>query len=351
MRTRRRFSVVACALVVLSSLPAAVSAHAPDPVVGGALWAQDQEVHFSWRSGAVPPAAVRDAIRAAAADSNATRGSRAATFVPGGGQSLIGYGPGATCGVNGIACFDRGDAPRSFQMWFREQGHRFDWGALKWCQLDNTSGCYDVENVGLDEFGHVLVLGHHDNFADDSDYLDAVVQTVSRTKPRAGWNEHDYGRCDVATLQVKYDVQTWTAKYATCLSLDTDTTIVSSSSSVPPGGQVTFTATVTVEDLAGYGKLGGNPVSGRTVNLQRRPVGGGSWNTVATMSPAGASGTYRHTLSVSGNYQWRAVFPKPAGEGLQASNAAPVTVTIGACSNPPCPLAAGEEAPTGGPAT
>jgi hypothetical protein len=350
MRQIARFAIVGGAAAVLALVPLVAVGHSPDPTVGGALWAQDQEVHFSWRSGAVPPAAVRDAIRAAAEDSNASRGSRAATFVPGGGESLIGYGPGATCGVNGIACFNRGDAPRSFQMWFREHGHRFDWGTLKWCQLDNTSGCYDVENVGLDEFGHILILGHHENHADDSDYLDAVVQTFSRTKPRAGWNEHDYGRCDVATLQVKYDVPSWVAKYSTCLSVDTETSITSSASSVPPGSQVTFTATVYVVDLSGYGKLGANPVSGRTVTLQRRPVGGGSWSSVATMAPAGASGTYRHSVSISGNYQWRAVFPKPAGEGLQASNSAPVTVTIGTCSTPPCPQSAGNQAATGGPA-
>ena len=49
------------------------------------------------------------------------------------GANPIGYGVGATCGVNGIACFTR-DAPDGFTMWLREQGHVFDWGTLKWCQ-------------------------------------------------------------------------------------------------------------------------------------------------------------------------------------------------------------------------
>ncbi len=88
-----------------------------------------------------------------------------------------------------------------------ENGHRFDWGTLRWCELSGgPDGCYQVRNVMLDELGHVLVLDHHDNFGDDRDYDDAVVQTFSRTKPRSGWNAHEFGRCDVATLQQQYDV-------------------------------------------------------------------------------------------------------------------------------------------------
>src|SRR3712207_8349158 len=51
-------------------------------------------------------------------------------------------------------------------------------------------------------------LDHHVNLADESDYRDSVVQTVSRAKPRSGWNAHAYGRCDVAQLQRQYDVGT-----------------------------------------------------------------------------------------------------------------------------------------------
>ena len=99
-------------------------------------------------------------------------------------------------------------------MWLREQGHVFDWGTLKWCQAYTTApnGCYDAETIALDEFGHVEGLNHHVNYSSDSDYDDAVVQTFSRTKPAAGWNRHTFGRCDVATLQVKYDVTSSTAE-------------------------------------------------------------------------------------------------------------------------------------------
>ena len=70
----------------------------------------------------------------------------------------------------------------------------------------DPDGCYDAENVVLDELGHVLGLDHHVNYADDSDYADAVVQTYTHAKPRVGWHAHVFGRCDVATLQQEYDV-------------------------------------------------------------------------------------------------------------------------------------------------
>ena len=147
-----------------------------------------------------------------------------------GGANPIGYGPGATCGVNGLACFTR-SAPTGFTMWLREQGHVFDWGTLKWCQAYSSppNGCYDAETIALDEFGHVEGLNHHGNYANDSDYLDAVVQTYSRTKPSSGWNMHAFGRCDVASLQLQYDMQTWSSKYSTCLDLATNLALSASS--------------------------------------------------------------------------------------------------------------------------
>ena len=123
--------------------------------------------------------------------------------------------------MNGLACFRR-DAPDWFAVYLRENGHRFDWGTLRWCEAtDRPNGCYDAENITLDELGHVLGLDHHVNLPDDSDYGDAVVQTYSRTKPRAFYNAHVFGRCDVATLQQVYDVPTSSTLYSTCLDVPT----------------------------------------------------------------------------------------------------------------------------------
>ena len=96
----------------------------------------------------------------------------------------------------------------------------------------------------LDELGHVTGLAHHDNFADDSDYLDSVVQTVSRARPKAGWNAHAFGRCDQAKLQLRYGRNLAGTKFSTCLDLGTTLGLAVSDTSIPLRTTVTFTATL-----------------------------------------------------------------------------------------------------------
>lgn len=320
-------------VVALGSLATVVSAHGPDPRTGGALWNQDQAVPYVWRAGAVPPAAMQGAISRAAGDVNGSIGSRAATFVLGSSGNPIGYGPGATCGVNGLACFAR---TSGFTMWFREQGHVFDWGRMDWCQMDANppNGCYDAETIALDEFGHVEGLDHHVNYADQHDYSDAVVQTYSRTKPTSGWNARSFGPCDVATLQVAYDVVSTTAKVSKCLVLPTTLTLFASAGQVTSGSPVTLTATLRASTDASFGQLRSNALGGRTVVLQRRDVGASTWTTFATMG-GGSSGTYTTTAVPAAATQYRAVFATPTDEGVTGSTSGTVTVSVALCAS--CP--------------
>ena len=343
----RRTLLLGGVLSALAFGPMPATAHSPDPYLGGLLFAQNQDVRFRWRAGEAPPAAMQTAIKAAAADVNRSRLSRAATFTAdAAGASWINYGLNVGCGVNGLACFSRVNAPNSFTMSFREQGHRFDWGVLRWCQMTagEPNGCFDAENIALDEFGHVEILNHHLNFADDHDYLDAVVQTYSHAKPQVGWNAHALGRCDVATLQRKYDVPLWTTKYSTCLDLATQADIAANSTLVAYNGSVTFTAALAVVGLPEYERLGGNPVAGRTVSLQRRPLGG-AWATLSTM-PAGATpGTYVLTASSQkATADWRAVFAKPSGDGLRGATSPVVRVNVAPCRTG-CPLSGPDAVP------
>lgn len=342
-RARRRAVLVrlgsASLFVAVSMAQGTVAdAHGPDPVLSSNLYDQDQRLEFRWRGGSEPPGAVKTAIKDAAAGVNASRASRAATFVyDAGGTSVIGYGAGATCGVNGIACFTR-TAPTSFTMWLREHGRVFDWGTLRWCQMYTTApdGCYDAETIALDEFGHVEVLAHHHNYADDRDYLDAVVQTYSRTKPKDGWDEHVLGRCDVATLQREYDVPTSTTKISTCLDLDTTVTLSASTTATVYGGVVKFTAGLKIASTDGYDRLKGNPLSGRTVRLQRRPPGTTTWTTVATMTPAATGGTYTASATITANAEFRALFSATSSEGLNSDGSPVVTIRLQACAGAPC---------------
>jgi hypothetical protein len=229
--------------------------------------------------------------------------------------------------------------PDSFTMWFRQQGYVFDWGALKWCQSYATwpNGCYDVENIALDEFGHIEGLAHHVNYSNESDYLDAVVQTYSRTKPSAGFDAHRFGVCDVAALQRMYDIQETYQRISTCLDLETNLALVAEPTSVLRAQYSTLTATLRIADDSAYGLLRNNLASKRVVTLERRSAGTTTWYAVGTMTP-GASGTYTLKTSVTVTTEYRAVFRAPTDEGLQGDISSTVKVTVSGCSRPPCPL-------------
>ena len=229
--------------------------------------------------------------------------------------------------MNGLACFTR-TAPTGFTMWLREQAHVFDWGTLKWCQAyaSPPNGCYDAETIALDEFGHVEGLNHHGNYADDRTTSTPWSRPISRTKPASGWNMHAFGRCDVASLQLQYDMQSWSAKYSTCLDLATDLALSASSTAINLGGSTTLTATLKVVDYDSYLRLGGNPITGRTVTLQRRPAGASTWASVGTMAVGAAGGTYVTTVAPRADADYRAVFGTPSNEGINGDTSPTISV-------------------------
>lgn len=324
----------AIALALGASLviaPAALTA-TPDPFMGHPF-DRNQVLTYQWGAGGAPPTAIKAAIRDAIEDANATRESRAPTFAYArGADSTITYGVSAPCGENGLACFRR-DAPTWFAVYLRENGHVFDWGTLRWCEATGRpKGCYDAENITLDELGHVMGLDHHQNLPDDSDYGDAVVQTYSRVKPEDFYNAHALGRCDVATLQQVYDVLNTSTRYSTCLDVPSETTIDASTTWMPAAGWISFTATL---HSAGTGRLSNNLVSGRVVVLQRRTSSG--WTDALTMTP-GSAGTYTASLYLQSPTDVRALFRRPSDEGLRGSSSDPLTITVSTCPKGTCPL-------------
>jgi hypothetical protein len=332
-RLRRHRVAIVVGVLLAIAIAAPVDAHGPDPIVGGGRFAQDDTLTFRWRAGAEPPSAMKTAIRAAAGDVGESKASRAPSFVYSTtGVSQIGYGTG-TCGVNGIGCFTR-TAPDSFTMWLREHGRVYDWGTLRWCQMQSTptNGCYDAENIALDEFGHVEILDHHLNFSDDSDYEDAVVQTFSRTRPKAGFDAHAFGTCDTATLQMQYDIPLASSSISTCLDLVTVLTLTSNYPQVGEGDSVIFTSTLRTATDTDYVRLSANVLSKRTVRLQRRPAGTSTWSTIATMTSGSPTGTYTTTLTLVATADYRAVFSTPSAEGLRGDTTAALTVTVTPCT-------------------
>ena len=340
-RRRAILSAAALAAALIGGLAGPAGAHGPDPSVGGTRWASNQVLKYQWRSGQTPPSWMTPAIDAAAGDANRTRASRAATFsrVSSGSASLIAYGEPTGCSPAGIACFTRAGAPSSFLMWFRAHGYVFDWGSLRWCQALTTlvNGCFDVENVALDEFGHVEILGHHVNLADGSDYGDAVVQTVAHARPATGWQNHAFARCDTARLQLEYDRQSPRDLFSSCLAIPTTLVLSANPTSTWAGASVTLTATLRTTSASSNGALASDPVSGRTVTLQRRTPGTTAWSSAGTLAASTSlEGSYALTLAAAATYEWRAVFSPVSGDGALGATSAIVKVIVGTCAKATC---------------
>lgn len=335
----RRLVAGLAALGILTGVAGAALAATPDPTLPPA-WPMDTALAYRWATNAVPPTAMRTAVNKAASDANASRRSRAPSYsYSSSGANGVSYGTSNPCGVNGLACFQRDPVNRYWHLWFRENGHRYDWGTLTWCEMSGSpNGCYQAETITLDEFGHVAGLDHHVNLANDSDYADAVVQTYSHARPLVGWNASAFGRCDVATLQQVYDAPSWTTLYSTCLDIPATLAFAASTTQVPLSGSVTFTATLHAN---GTGRLAGNPMAGRIVVLQARS--GTTWVDLLTMPAGSAAGTYVATYWPRLAQDYRAVFRKPASEGVRTSSSGAITVSI-TCSPTRCPLVASEAA-------
>lgn len=329
----RRLAAGIAAVGILVSAAGSTLAATPDPALLPA-WPADTALAYRWTTNAVPPTAMRTAVNAAAADSNASRRSHSPSFAYSStGANGVSYGTDNPCSVNGLACFSRDPASRYWHLWFRENGHRYDWGTLSWCEMTGSpNGCYRAETITLDELGHVAGLDHHVNLADGSDYADAVVQTYSHARPQVGWSASAFGRCDVATLQQLYDVASWTTAYSTCLDVPTTLGLAASTTQVVTGGSVTFTATLR---SSGSGLLAGNPMAGRVVVLQVRS--GTTWTDLLTMTAGTTAGTYKTSYWPSYAQDYRAIFRKPSAEGVRASSSGAITVSI-TCNPTRCPL-------------
>ena len=340
----RNRTTAALAATILSFVIAGQSlAHGPDPILGiGTLWKQDQVVPYQWQTGSIPPASIATAIDLGAGDVGESRASRAAVFVrAASAPGKIAYGGWNPCDSYGIACADRtGMTNGVFGVWFRPHGWAFDWGTLRWCQIDSSNGCYDIEQVGLNELGHIEVLGHHVNFSDESDYTDALVQFAGRAKPRTGWDFHAYGRCDIARLQLEYERRDPGNPVSTCLSLASSLALAVSPTSLYVGDTARFTATLKIAPSTAARTLSGDPLSDRPVTLQRRAIGSTTWTTVGTMTPSTTEGTYALSWSPTATYDWRAVFFPAANDGVTSATSGYIRVSVSGCSVTGCPQSA-----------
>jgi hypothetical protein len=314
-------------MLALTVATGEASATPPTPA-SGAIWSPNQRVDYRWKEGNEPPGWIRPAINAAAHDSTDSRASRAGIFSQSdNGASWISY-TGDIPTSYAIA-YTVSYIPNYFTMRVRPQGYALDWGTLRWCQFYDTSptGCYDAEMIALHELGHAQTLDHADDDA-VTEWTDTVMHWAPKTKAKAGWNQHVFGRCDVARLQIRYQPLTSSTTISTCLDLATDLSFNSSDTSAAYAGTITLTGRLTIADDAIWPNLASDPLSGRPVTLQRRAPGTTSWTNVSAMAALDDNGRYAKTLIVYDTYDYRAVFTAPGNEGLRDETSPVVRVTV-----------------------
>lgn len=327
----KRFLSLMLGLLLAALTPVPAAGALPTPASGG-TWDPNQRVEYRWKAGSEPPAWARVAMNAAAADSNASRKAKAAIFsYDADGPAWLAYTDDIP--TNWAIGYAVRNVPESFTIRLRPHGTQLDWGTLRWCEFydgNAPNGCYDLEMVTLHEFGHAQTLGHVDEQDIDS-YSDSLMHATGlHAKPKVGWNQHAYGRCDVARLQIRYEPLTSSTPISTCLDLSTDLSLSPSSGSFAHGTSVTLTARLKIAGDSIYPNLSGDPLTGRSVVLQRRALSSSTWATIGDMSAVtDGTGRYVRTLALTTTYDWRAVFSAPWDEGLDGavSNVSRLSVT------------------------
>ncbi len=326
---KRRIAVLMASVAALAGASAGTTLATPPTPASGSIWNPNQRVEYRWRESDEPPAWLRPAINAAADDSNDSRASRAAFFAyAADGNSWIGYT--GDLPTNWAIGYTTRNIPNSFTVRLRPHGYPLDWGTLRWCQFydDPPVGCYDAEMITLHELGHAQTLGHVDE-ADVTDWTDSIMHASPKTKAKAGWNAHEYGTCDVARLQIRYEPSTAATRYSTCLNLDAELSLNTSATSAPHYGSVTLTARLKIADDVIYPNLASDPLAGRRINLQRRPAGATAWTTVGELDPvSGDPGRYSALVTITNVFDWRVVFNTPGTEGLNGAVSPAVRVSL-----------------------
>jgi hypothetical protein len=302
-------------------------------------WRLDEDLTYRWHATETPPVWMRAAIHEGAEDVDASNRSRTPTFrYAAAATDTIRYTTTmpSSCATS-IACASYA-VDDGWTVRFRPHGSDLRWGVLRWCQADDRDGCFDVERVMIHELGHIIGIDHPESAGFSLRPFDTVMHQLAPARPKPGSLMSAFGPCDVATLQERYDVPAPGTAISDCNNVDTTLGLAASSTSVPRGTRVTLVAELRIPDRDAYGRLGGNALAARTVQLLRRPAGaaGLGWTTY-TMRPGDSPGTYVLSLQPSISYDFQATFVAPGPEGLRNSTSPIVTVRVTeGCGISPC---------------
>lgn len=328
MRTRLARLVVGFAFLAGMIGPTGARGADPTPREYAPWPRQVKTLGGDWSAQHPPPTWMRPSISRAADDANLSSASRAPDFrIPDSSPGVISYltGGQSTCPRGTEACarpHPPGEVPTYWRVTMLKQGERRcpahgSCYSVDWCESSNTfGGCTHVRRAVLHELGHVLDLDHH---PDSSEKLSVMYYILpgrdSAGHETTGSLTHQYLACDQARLQLDYDVTSDERSYSPCLpGVPIKTTLTIST----VGGDVCASDSARVAGRLkvgpGNGKLSGNNLGSRRVDIQRRAVSGGAFATVATvMTRSNGEWSKEVGAPAAGTYVWRVRFAGDTG--------------------------------------
>jgi hypothetical protein len=257
--------------------------------------------------------------------------------------STAGNSPCSGSNTSWIACAS-GGGTGTWRIYVRDFANS---GKTGWHWYQSTGSCvsgktcFDARRAILHEALHVTMgIGGHD----ESGQANTIMSSVTPWSPNAGWNTHHIQRCDEAAAQLLYDVSSSAGVFADCFDaiadhgvngLKSNATVASTYYYGCVGIGETVTGRLEIKDLPGYKLIGGNPLTGRTLNIYRRLSGSTTWSFYSSTIPTNASG-YNWSKSIGGSagtYEYQLRY---AGEaGVDASNQPIFTISW---RTAPCPI-------------
>jgi hypothetical protein len=204
----------------------------------------------------------------------------------------------------------------------------------------DTSVCFSIQRATAHEGTHLpLTRLHNDAGADAETFMQSSTPTPNGSP--ANWNRKTFLPCDAAAAQLEYGLADPSGRYADCFDvapgdgakgLNPTMSLATATSFTRCVGQsATANGRLALADVAAYEDMRNTPLVGRTVRIDRRPVGSSTWtNGIATATATGAAGSNWSraiTSSTGGSFQYRASFSTTAAETAVNSSGA-VTWTI-----------------------
>ncbi len=195
--------------------------------------------------------------------------------------------------------------------------------------------CFDARRAFIHEILHVTLSAPHN----EQGQAYSVMSAATPNSPKSGWNIHHIQPCDEAAAQLLYDLSYTGGQYSDCFDhlanavsqgLDSNLTVGASGYGDCLGTGVTASGRLEITNYSSYKLLAANPLTNRSISIDRRLKGSTTWTTITTAVASSASGNNWSKVFSStsaGTWEYRARYLGESGVGPATSAIFTITWT------------------------